>query len=92
MRTAIFAGTILVLTPSVVFSQGRSAEPKPAIGVGSKSMDTCSAVQRKFCATTASGVMKECLVTNWNHLTSDCQDALGTPVDRIGGNGRRQSD
>jgi hypothetical protein len=55
-------------------------------------MDTCSADQRKFCATTASGVMKECLVTNWNHLTSDCQDALGTPVDRIGGNGRRQSD
>jgi len=96
MRTTIVAATMLILTSSVAFSQegsiGSAAAVKPAIGVGSKSMDRCSADQRKFCATTPSAVMKECLVTHWNRIAGDCQDALATPIDRIGASGRRQGD
>lgn len=95
MRIALAAVAMLVLASPVALSQGRSVEPiaaRPAVGIGSKSMDSCSADQRKFCATTASGVMKECLVANWNRIASDCQDALATPVDRIGGSGRSRSD
>jgi hypothetical protein len=95
MRIALAAAAMLVLTSPVALSQGRSVEPiaaRPAVGIGSKSMDSCSADQRKFCAATASGVMKECLVANWNRIASDCQDALATSVDRIGGSGRSRSD
>lgn len=50
-----------------------------AIGMGSKSMASCTMDTRKFCPTTPPGVLKECLVSNWDHISSDCQDALGTP-------------
>lgn len=86
MRTVITAMAALILTASVALAQGRSAENgagRPAIGIGSKTMNSCTMDKRKYCASASDYILKECLVKNWNHISSDCQDALATPVDRI---------
>lgn len=54
---------------------------RPAIGMGSKTMASCTEDKRKFCATASDYVTKECLVKSWTAITNDCQDALGKPFD-----------
>jgi len=51
--------------------------------MGSKTMASCTADTQKFCATSSDYMRKECLVKNWDHITSDCQDALGKPFDGL---------
>lgn len=87
IRTAIIAPTVLVLTGAIVLAQEpsvRSDAVRPLTGMGSKSLESCTTDKRKFCTTTASdSILKECLVKNWNYISSDCQDALGMQIDRI---------
>lgn len=87
MRIAMIAAAALVLTGTAALAQGQSTS-RPAVGIGSKTMASCSADQKKFCSSTPEAVMKECLVKNWTRIASDCQDALATPVDRINPRGR----
>ncbi len=54
---------------------------RPAIGMGSKTMASCTADKQKVCATASDYMTKECLVKNWDVISSDCQDALGKPFD-----------
>jgi len=54
---------------------------RPTIGMGSKTMASCTEDKRKFCATASDYMTKECLVKNWTAIANDCQDALGKPFD-----------
>jgi hypothetical protein len=54
---------------------------RPAVGMGSKTMSSCTADKQKFCASASDYMTKECLVKNWDVIASDCQDALGKPFD-----------
>lgn len=54
---------------------------RPAIGMGSKTMASCTADKQKVCASATEYMTKECLVKNWDVISSDCQDALGKPFD-----------
>ena len=93
MRTAIIAITVLALTTGVSLAQGRRSvdpnAPRPTIGMGSKTMDSCTADKAQVCANATDYMTKECLVKNWDHISSDCQDALGTPFDGAGHGGER---
>jgi hypothetical protein len=92
MKTAIITVAVLALTSSIAYSQGRSAEadaPRPTIGMGSKTMESCTMDKQKSCSTVPDSILKECLVKNWNTITSDCQDALGKPFDGAGHGGER---
>ena len=64
-------------------TQGDGGISRPAIGMGSKTMESCKADTQKFCATASDYIRKECLVKNWDVITSDCQDALGKPFDGV---------
>lgn len=61
--------------------QGDQAMSRPTVGMGSKTMDSCTQDTAKYCATSSDYVRKECLVRNWDRISSDCQDALGKPFD-----------
>ena len=92
MRTAIIAVTALTLATVVALAQGRTIDPnapRPTIGMGSKTMESCTADKQKVCANATDYMTKECLVKNWDHISSDCQDALGTPFDGVGHRGER---
>jgi hypothetical protein len=52
---------------------------RPKIGMGSKTMAFCTQDTRKFCSAVPGAILKECLVRNWDYITSNCQDALGIP-------------
>ncbi len=54
---------------------------RPAFGMGSKTMASCTVDKQKVCATATDYMTKECLVKNWDVISSDCQDALGKPFD-----------
>jgi len=54
---------------------------RPMLGMGSKTMSSCVADQKKYCGATPDAVVKECLVRNWTRLADACQDALGKPFD-----------
>lgn len=82
MKLAIMATAMLVFTPGLLLAQ-QSSEPRPTIGMGSKTMASCTEDTRKFCASSSEYMRKECLVKNWDHITSDCQDALGKPFDGL---------
>jgi hypothetical protein len=58
--------------------QPPSQAVSPAVGIGSKTMDACTADIKKFCGNPAFNLetQKECLVTNWTKISSDCQDAV----------------
>jgi hypothetical protein len=62
-------------------TQGDSNMSRPEVGMGSKTMESCRADTQKFCATASDYIRKECLVKNWDVISSDCQDALGKPFD-----------
>jgi hypothetical protein len=93
MRTAVIVVMALSLTTLCAFAQGRRTidpnAPKPTIGMGSKTMDSCTADKQKVCPNATEYMTKECLVKNWDHISSDCQDALGTPFDGAGHGGAR---
>jgi hypothetical protein len=82
MKLVIIVAGILALTPGLALAQ-QSSEPRPTIGMGSKTMESCTTDTRKFCGKASDYMRKECLVKNWDHITSDCQDALGQPFDGL---------
>lgn len=88
MKLAIIVAGMLAMTPGLALAQ-QSSEPRPTIGMGSKTMASCAADTQKFCARSSDYMRKECLVKNWDHITNDCQDALGQPFDGLhrGGGG-----
>jgi hypothetical protein len=81
----IAAVLALGLTTASSAQQAGDSAPRPTIGMGSKTMTSCTQDIQKYCSTAPIAVLKECLVKNWNHITSDCQDALGTPINVTGG-------
>jgi hypothetical protein len=54
---------------------------RTSIGMGSKTMASCTADRRRLCTAASDYMAKECLVKNWTVLSNDCQDALGKPFD-----------
>lgn len=82
MKVAIIVAGMLSLTTGLAVAQ-QSSEPRPTVGMGSKTMASCTADAQKFCAKSSDYMRKECLVKNWDHIASDCQDALGTPFDGL---------
>lgn len=92
MKAIVIAAALAVVLPfGAVQAQPYEAGgmSRPAIGMGSKTMASCTADQRKVCANATDYMTKECLVKNWDHISSDCQDALGIPFDgaKRGGGG-----
>jgi len=95
MKSIIIAAVVLAFAPGLASAQSNqqssdrgaaatqsdSGMSRPAIGMGSKTMESCKADTQKFCATASDLIRKECLVKNWDVITSDCQDALGKPFD-----------
>ncbi len=94
MKAFIIAAAALVFTGGAVLAQpyqqssDRAAAAttgenisRPTVGMGSKTMASCTADKQKVCATATDYMTKECLVKNWDVISSDCQDALGTPFD-----------
>jgi hypothetical protein len=73
---------IALTVATAVQAQDRSRAPTPQ-GLRGKSMESCKADAQKFCA--AKALKQECLVTNWTKISSDCQDALATPMRGGGG-------
>jgi hypothetical protein len=62
-------------------TQGDQNISRPAVGMGSKTMASCSDDTQKHCASATDYMRKECLVKNWDLISSSCQDALGKPFD-----------
>lgn len=93
MRAIILVIAMLSASTCLATAQNRTPDPnapRPTIGMGSKTMESCTTDQKKYCSTAVTDrIVKECLVTNWDHITSDCQDALGTPFDGAGHGGQR---
>ena len=58
-------------------AQERSKVPPPQ-GLNGKTMDSCKADIGKYCD--QAHLKQECLVTHWSKISSDCQDALATPM------------
>jgi hypothetical protein len=83
MKIIIMAAAALAFATGVAAAQqgGDQDTTRPAMGMGSKTMGSCREDSRKYCATSSDYVRKECLVRNWDHISSDCQDALGKPFD-----------
>jgi hypothetical protein len=76
MKVAYLAfGTMLFLSPA--FAQERSKEPPPQ-GINGKTMESCRADVEKLCD--RANLKQECLVAHWTRISSDCQDALATPM------------
>lgn len=79
--------TIMLLAATVAaipaFAQDRSKEPLP-LGTSDKTANSCGVDIQKYCNSV--NLKQECLVAHWNHISSDCQDALATPM-RSGGDG-----
>jgi hypothetical protein len=59
----------------------KESSVRPAMGMGSKTMSSCTNDQKKYCGATPDAVLKECLVKNWTRIADACQDALGKPFD-----------
>jgi hypothetical protein len=66
-----------VILSSSAGAQDRSKEPTPQ-GLNGKNMESCKADIGKFCDSVH--LKQECLVTHWTKLSSDCQDALASPM------------
>ncbi|HVV28018.1 MAG TPA: hypothetical protein VHC40_08635 [Rhizomicrobium sp.] len=85
MNRFIIAVAALALGAGAAMAQQSPAASggvsRPTIGMGSKTMASCTADKQKFCASASDYMTKECLVKNWDVITSDCQDALGSPFD-----------
>ncbi len=73
-------GVTLGATTASLAQQTGGTAPRPAAGMGSKTIASCSQDTRKYCSTAPGPVLTECLVKNWDRISGDCQDALGTPL------------
>ena len=82
MRKSIWiaAALALALTTASSAQQVGDGARRPTVGMGSKTMTSCTLDIQKYCSTAPKGVLKECLVKNWDHISNDCQDAVGTPA------------
>jgi hypothetical protein len=72
MRKWIYIAAGLALGLTTASSAQQEGPRKP--------MTSCAQDMQKYCSTAPNAVLKECLVKNWDHITSDCQDALSTPA------------
>ena len=82
MKPAIIAAAFFLFSAVMASAQqGDQNMTRPTIGMGSKTMDSCRDDVQKYCSTASDYIRKECLVKNWDHIASDCQDALGKPFD-----------
>jgi hypothetical protein len=82
MKAFFITAAALAFTAGMASAQqGDQTMSRPAVGMGSKTMDSCREDTAKYCATSSDYVRKECLVKNWDYISSDCQDALGKPFD-----------
>ncbi|HEY2009969.1 MAG TPA: hypothetical protein VGH23_13330 [Rhizomicrobium sp.] len=92
MKAIVIPALLAIVLPlDAVQAQPSAAAnmSRPAVGMGSKTMASCTADKQKVCAGATDYMTKECLVKNWDHISSDCQDALGIPFDgaKRGGGG-----
>jgi hypothetical protein len=85
MKVFIFVAAAIALSAGIVMAQSDGGGARPAIGMGSKTMESCRADTQKVCANATDYMRKECLVKNWDVISSDCQDALGKPFDGVSG-------
>lgn len=86
MKAFIITAAIFAFSGGLAIAQDAPQNAsRPAVGMGSKTMDSCRADTQKYCGTSSDYMRKECLVKNWDHITSDCQDALGKPFDGVSG-------
>jgi len=76
--SAIVALALGTLTASAQQGGQSQDAPRP-VGMGSKTMDSCRADAQAYCARAPASLVKECLVKYWDHISNDCQDALGEP-------------
>ena len=75
MKIACLLVALLVVVPAA-FAQER--KDKPPQGVNGKTMESCKSDIGKYCA--KANLKQECLVAHWTRISSDCQDALATPM------------
>ena len=75
------ATSIIILALSAGLAVAQQSFEKPALGMGSKTIESCRADTQKYCTRAPEAVVKECLVKYWTSISSDCQDALGKPFD-----------
>jgi len=98
MKTSIIAVAVLVFSLGAVQAQppqqstdsaaaAAGGLSRPTIGMGSKTMDSCALDKQRVCSTATEYMTKECLVKNWDNISSNCQDALGTPFDGVSRSG-----
>ena len=66
---------LIVLAPA--YAQERSKESPPE-GMNGKTMESCKPDIQKYCD--RANLKQECLVAHWTRISSDCQDALATPM------------
>jgi hypothetical protein len=59
-------------------AQDRSKQPPASQGINGKTIESCKADIRTLCD--GASLKQECLVTHWTRISSDCQDALATPM------------
>lgn len=86
MKTFIMAAMALAFTAGLASAQAPATAQnisRPTVGMGSKTMASCTADRQKFCGAASDYMAKECLVKNWDVITSDCQDALGDYFDGV---------
>lgn len=78
MKIVYSAALLLALSAAAAQEPGKS----PTQGIGGKTMESCKPDIRKYCDQVH--LKQECLVAHWTRISSDCQDALATPM-RSGG-------
>jgi hypothetical protein len=82
IATAVVAA---LLVPAAGPAQERTRPPSPSQGLNGKTMESCRIDIQRLCSKV--GLNKECLVANWTKISSDCQDALASPMRSSGGGG-----
>jgi len=75
MKIGYLLLAIIVALPAA-FAQWRNDTPPQ--GINGRTMEYCKADISKYCE--RANLMQECLVAHWNKISSDCQDALATPM------------
>lgn len=79
MKLLIIGAAALLAGITAASDQGMAQSGRSSVGMGSKTMESCKADIQKHCVRASGAMQKECLVKNWDHISNDCQDAVGTP-------------
>jgi hypothetical protein len=90
-----FLTTLLIVAAATIIANAQDQTPSPhPSGIGTKSMDICTTDIKKVCGNPMFNLetQKECLVTNWTKISSDCQDALAKPSRGLGGEEQTRQD